>query len=477
MKKHLLTAFLFLLTFISRSQTVLFSENFNSGSGAFTLNTTDVSSTATGYNFWVINNAYSGGPGSLVCSGFPFTFTVPATPNQPSSITGFPNSHYMHTLSDAAVANGISNCCFLAADGILCYFPENYFTRMTSDINTTGYDTVTLSFWWLCQGGNNSYGEVYYSTNGGTSWTLSLNIPKYNLTSNWTQTTIYDIAWANKPTLRIGFRFVNEAATAANDPGFGIDEIEITGTQSVVLPVVNFVASDTSFCEGSCIDFTDLSSNSPSGWQWNFPGATPSSDTAQNPTQICYTLPGSYDVTLIATNAFGSDTLSWLNYITVYANPPQPIITVTGGDTLCTDSGYTYQWYYNGSTVIPGATDYCYVAIFPGSYTVQITDSNGCIAISNPVVISGVNEINNDENIFTLYPNPSEDGVFYIDLKNYFLGDVELTVLDVTGRKLLKQDLTTASTRIDFRKNAKGVFFLQIKTGDYLINRKILVNK
>src|ERR1044071_1002991 len=46
----------------------------------------------------------------------------------------------------------------------------------------------------------------------------------------------------------------------------------------------------TTFCEesGKCLDFFDVSSNNPTSWQWSFPGAVPSSSTAQNPVHICY---------------------------------------------------------------------------------------------------------------------------------------------------------------------------------------------
>src|SRR4249920_2840442 len=61
-------------------------------------------------------------------------------------------------------------------------------------------------------------------------------------------------------------------------------------------------ASDTQLCEKFCIDFTDQSTNNPASWQWTFEGASPSTSTQQNPTNICYDDPGVYDVTLIATN-------------------------------------------------------------------------------------------------------------------------------------------------------------------------------
>src|SRR5215210_4477150 len=104
----------------SQSIDTLTYERFETGGSLFTLNTIDVNSVdaATGYNQWIINNSYSGGNGSIVCIGFPFTFTVATTPDQPAAITGGINTNYMHIVSDASKASGIQNCCFLAADGL-----------------------------------------------------------------------------------------------------------------------------------------------------------------------------------------------------------------------------------------------------------------------------------------------------------------------------------------------------------------------
>ncbi len=230
MKKLLLnlflySAFLILNSEFASAQDTLFTENFDSAATAFTLNTTDINSEPAGYNNWIVNNAYSGGTGSIACLGFPFTFTIPATPSQPSGT----NSAYMHMVSSAAIASGVSNCCFLSADGI-CNNAENYFTKMTNNINTQAYDSVNFSFLWLCAGGANSYGEIYYSTDGGLNWTLTSAPLKYNNQATWVQKNISLPAFAHQSTLRFGFRFVNQVATAASDPGFGIDDILITAS-------------------------------------------------------------------------------------------------------------------------------------------------------------------------------------------------------------------------------------------------------
>src|SRR5271170_3229943 len=96
-------------------------------------------------------------------------------------------------------------------------------------------------------------------------------------------------------------------------------------------PVANFTSTDSSLCLGSCINFIDLSTNNPTSWHWIFQGVTPSSSTINAPYE-CYSNAGSYNVTLIATNSFGSDTLTKVNYIVVenYPSPPLPTITIHG---------------------------------------------------------------------------------------------------------------------------------------------------
>jgi PKD repeat protein len=81
-------------------------------------------------------------------------------------------------------------------------------------------------------------------------------------------------------------------------------------------PVADFSASSTIIYAGDTVDFTDLSTNTPTSWAWTFTGGTPSSDTTQNPSVVYNTI-GTYAVDLTATNAGGSGSVSKPNYITV----------------------------------------------------------------------------------------------------------------------------------------------------------------
>ena len=90
-------------------------------------------------------------------------------------------------------------------------------------------------------------------------------------------------------------------------------DIQIDWTEPSIPPNAQFNASTLFTCSG-LICFTDLSTNSPTQWLWDFgDGAT---DNTANPCHT-YTSNGTFTVTLTATNAFGSDSETKVSYVTV----------------------------------------------------------------------------------------------------------------------------------------------------------------
>ncbi|MFP4469127.1 MAG: lamin tail domain-containing protein [Bacteroidales bacterium] len=126
-------------------------------------------------------------------------------------------------------------------------------------------------------------------------------------------------------------------------------------------PAANFAANLTTIYVGESIDFTDLSTNVPTSWQWTFEGGTPSSSTVQNPTGITYNTAGSFDVTLTATNAYGSDTEVKADYITVQVIPPPQAAFTASETTIFVGESITFtdqsagnptswDWTFEGGT-------------------------------------------------------------------------------------------------------------------------------
>jgi len=156
-----------------------------------------------------------------------------------------------------------------------------------------------------------------------------------------------------------------------------------------VPPVSDFSSSDSTFCESTCISFNDLSANNPTSWFWNFTGGSPSSSTDQNPANICYANPGTYSVSLIATNDFGGNFSIISGMITVLACPPPDADFSASASAICvgecldftdmtTNTPDTWSWYFPGADSTGSSaqdpTGICYSNT--GTYDVTLVVSN-----------------------------------------------------------------------------------------------------
>lgn len=149
----------------------------------------------------------------------------------------------------------------------------------------------------------------------------------------------------------------------------------------------SFNASNTNVCTGSSVTFTSNSSGPPTGWQWTFEGGSPASYTGETPPPIVYNTPGTYDVTLVVTDATGTDTEVRTDFITVagvFANftASSNSVVVTNSVTFtdnsqCSPTSWTWSF--------PGGTPSSYSGQTPppvyyntlGTYDVVLTVTKG----------------------------------------------------------------------------------------------------
>jgi PKD repeat protein len=162
-------------------------------------------------------------------------------------------------------------------------------------------------------------------------------------------------------------------------------------------PVASFTASVTQICVGQTVTFTDTSTNIPSAWTWTFEGGTPATSTDQNPV-ITYNTPGVYDVTLMAANYNGTNTVVATDQIIVYA---YPIITSTTPASRC-DSGTvtlqastnvgTLNWYdaATGGTLVGTGTSFTTPSL-TSTTTYYVESLNGVCSSSRSAVVATVN--------------------------------------------------------------------------------------
>ncbi|MFA5073120.1 MAG: PKD domain-containing protein [Nitrospirota bacterium] len=96
--------------------------------------------------------------------------------------------------------------------------------------------------------------------------------------------------------------------------------IEVTFTGNIpAVPIAGLSGMPTTGIVSLTVDFTDLSTESPNQWLWNFGDGTTS--TIRNPVHT-YAAAGTYSVSLTATNSAGSNTATRSNYVVVFAIPP-----------------------------------------------------------------------------------------------------------------------------------------------------------
>src|SRR5690606_13956336 len=104
----------------------------------------------------------------------------------------------------------------------------------------------------------------------------------------------------------------------------------------------------------------------------------------------------------------------------------------------------------------------------PGTYTVTVTDSNGCTAVSEPLKINKISvEEAGKELSFTIFPNPS-NGIFNVRFENFMSNEMTIKLIDATGRILQMQQLNNMPTSfthtMDISSVADGNYFIRVET-------------
>ncbi len=127
------------------------------------------------------------------------------------------------------------------------------------------------------------------------------------------------------------------------------------------------------------VDFRDTSGGAPIAWAWTFPDDGTTS-TARDQLQHTFTTPGRYEVSMTASNAFGSDTATmWVTVelsstVNFMANPQSGNAPLTVQFTdASTPGGTAYAWTFGTGEGTGSGTTVSHVYSTPGTYTVTLT--------------------------------------------------------------------------------------------------------
>lgn len=299
-------------------------------------------------------------------------------------------------------------------------------TNSIFTINVSGANSITLNFESFNFENNYDYLQIYDGPN--TSSTLIGSYTGTNLPNGGTI-----VSSSGSITI--------QQTSDQNTTGSGF-KLNWQCTMPTSAPNADFTANKTSSCDG-VIKFTDLSTNGPSMWLWNFGDGTTSIE--QNPTHI-YTTDGVYNVKLKVTNAFGPDSLIKSSYITVDM-PTAPTTTSAvrcgaGTLSLSASGSGVLNWYPNLTTdtiINTGNT-------FTTPSLISTTSYYVASSISNP-------------SQFVNSPDNTTNGSFHNSSQYYILFDVfeKLTLKSVEINKQAAGNVSIALV------NSSGVT-LQSKT-------------
>lgn len=145
-------------------------------------------------------------------------------------------------------------------------------------------------------------------------------------------------------------------------------------------------------------------------------------------------------------------------------------IIVSGGT-----APYTFQWYKDGQ---PFAATEDIANLTAGTYSVEITDVNGCSFKSTEYVLSNSSATTEPEWLrgVQLRPNPTS-GITRIVFKHMPDQSLDIQLSDATGRIVMMQTADQQNlVELDCTTLPEGVYFVQFRTGQEFGVRRLVVS-
>jgi hypothetical protein len=245
-----------------------------------------------------------------------------------------------------------------------------------------------------------------------------------------------------------------------------MDSIMIAGPASAMTVVVNETSGIV--CDGDATGALEATANG--GWgvysfEWNTTATTAS---------ISGLTEGSYSVNV-------TDSLGCLETASesIVHQFELPVVNLGADTTICNDAsielnagndGANYAWSTADSTQTIVVSD-------SGSYSVVVTDVNGC-AGSDEIIISlddctGINELGTELSLL-VYPNPSR-GEFQIESNGFNLNESTITIIDLVGNLVATIRPQGAVRETITLNQSSGVYFLSIEVDGNVAQQRIII--
>ncbi len=338
-------------------------------------------------------------------------------------------------------------------------------------INCTGRYGINMSFYYIEAGElADDDASVWYSPDNGSTWSLLVNTAK-TITicpggqGYWTRHTVaLPVSADNNPTVKIGFRWVNDADAVGTDPSFAVDSVSLSGSLSTATPVPSYtVTPGLTACTGQCLFFDNTTTGAIDSLRWSWTGGLLA---ATDTMTMCYMASGTFPITLTVYKAG----LPYTTSRTITVNPtPAPITgshtgCVTIPTTLsCTTPGGTWSS-SNPSIASVGATTGIVTGAAAGSVNISYSIM-GCNAIYTFTVFPlpctlGSPVTSADINGVEIFPNPATNELF-INMADGAYATYEIT--NEVGQSLVHGAISVWQTKVDVSSLPAGLYYVRLR--------------
>ncbi len=159
--------------------------------------------------------------------------------------------------------------------------------------------------------------------------------------------------------------------------------------------------------------------------------------------------------TYTLTNTAGCDSVVTLD-LTINSTPTATIVQ-NGQSITASPTGGQYQWLDcdNGYSQISGANNITFSPTSAGNYTAEVT-LNGCTDTSDCLVFDFIGVDQLEEELFTIYPNPTTGEVTL----SFDSPTADVVIFDTQGKSVLETTVENQSI-IDFSKFDSGIYLFE----------------
>lgn len=144
-------------------------------------------------------------------------------------------------------------------------------------------------------------------------------------------------------------------------------------------------------------------------------------------------------------------------------------VAVSGGNPPYTVAVEDMEIIGNGPT-------FNFTELSAGSYTITITDNNGCTIMGNTDIMVGIDQID-ELTTLNIAPNPTQ-GMVTVEMELSSPEIINLKMYDITGKvinQIVSEKTTANSFEFDMSNQAAGIYMLRIQVGNNSLVRRIIV--